>query len=100
MIMTKNAVNLENAYLKFTLHPEHLIAEIIFKPTGDRYAMDIGQTAGIMTGPPDPDMPTAFTPLGKLLRLEHSATQVTLRFENNGVLFEEAFSSIPVFRTW
>lgn len=84
-------MTLENCFLRFDLDPESLKAELCFKATGDRFALDIGGTGGAQVGVPCPSVPTAIDSCGRLVRHEIRNGAITLRFDKDGVLYEGGF---------
>ncbi|MCX6984982.1 MAG: hypothetical protein NT118_09585, partial [Lentisphaerae bacterium] len=83
---------LENRFLRFELDADSLKAEICFKGTGDRFALDIGGTGGAQVGVPCPTPPTEIGSCGRLVKHEVSNGSIVLRFDKEGVLYEGGFS--------
>lgn len=83
-----NLITLENQWLKIELDIANLRGEILFKPTRDRYALDLDRTAGVQIGKPGPEAATSLGPLGRLVKTDLVGQRAILRFERDQVCFE------------
>lgn len=87
---------LENSQLRFDLNLENLQGQIIYKPTGDEYSLDIYGTAGVQIGEPRPktsadSVVVKLESVGRLVSAKERAGRIILRFDADGVLYEGGF---------